>query len=323
MISILPDALSSALSTEFAGFTSSEIREAAGRLSEAYRGNARIHATLSSIERAAYLAVRFPSTFAAANLVWQEIAELSSTADLTTVLDAGSGPGTASLAAHLVVPKSVRFTRLERDAGWRDVAARLAAACALEGKFQQGTISREMTVEPHDGVVACYALGELPLNERTASIATLWSLARKMLVVIEPGTPDGFENILRVRQHILSSGGYAAAPCTHDAACPMSRADWCHRPVRVARSNMHREAKRAGLSYEDEKFTYIVASRSPPRRRAPARIVRKPIRNAGHLHLDGCEAGGIKRRTISRSDGPLYRLARDASWGDLWPPQDD
>jgi ribosomal protein RSM22 (predicted rRNA methylase) len=103
----------------------------------------------------------------------------------------------------------------------------------------------------------------------------------------------------------------------------MSRADWCHRPVRVARSAAHREAKRADLSYEDEKFAYIVLTREAPRRRAPARIVRKPIRNAGHLHLDGCESGGIKRRTISRSDGPLYRAARDASWGDLWPPQDD
>jgi ribosomal protein RSM22 (predicted rRNA methylase) len=180
-----------------------------------------------------------------------------------------------------------------------------------------------MSVEPHDGVIACYALGELPQQERTAAIAALWSLAKKVFVVIEPGTPDGFENILRVRQHILASGGHAAAPCTHDAACPMNRADWCHRPVRVARSATHRAAKGAELSYEDEKFAYIVATRSAPLRRAPARIVRKPIRNAGHLHLDGCEADGIKRRTISRSDGKLYRTARDASWGDLWPPQDD
>lgn len=323
MISILPDTLAAALEAEFSGFSSSELRDAAAQLSQAYRGNARIRATLSGIERAAYLAVRFPSTFAAANLVWQEIAELSPPADFATILDAGSGPGTASLAAHHVVSQGVKFTRLERDAGWRDVAERLATACKLEGKFLTATISREMTVEPHDGVIACYALGELPQQDRTAAIAALWSLAKKVLVVIEPGTPDGFENILRVRQHILASGGHAAAPCTHDAACPMSRADWCHRPVRLARSTMHREAKGAELSYEDEKFAYIVATRSPSRRLAPARIVRKPIRNQGHLHLDGCEEGGIKRRTISRSDGPLYRAARDAAWGDLWPPQDD
>jgi ribosomal protein RSM22 (predicted rRNA methylase) len=323
MISSLPGTLAMTLSAEISRFSTADLRHAAERMSEAYRGKAPIRKALSDIERAAYLAVRFPSTFAVAHHVWQEIAQLIPAISVASVLDAGSGPGTASLAGHIVMDAKTKFTRLERDDGWRALSGRLAEGAGIAGDFLQGAISRDMTLPVYDAVLACYALGELPLAERNASIPALWSLAGKMLVVIEPGTPDGFETIERVRRHALASGGHAAAPCAHDAPCPMSRADWCHRPVRVARSAVHREVKGADLSYEDEKFAYVVMTREPPERRAPARIVRKPIINKGHLHLDGCEAGAIKRRTISRSDGPLYRAARDASWGDLWPPQDE
>jgi ribosomal protein RSM22 (predicted rRNA methylase) len=322
MIARLPDALSAAISEEISRFPSPEIRQAAERLSLAYRGNARIRAALSPVDRAAYLAVRFPSTFAAANLVWQEIADLIPQAPLASILDVGAGPGTATLAAHAAAGE-FKFTQLERDAGWQGIAAKLASAAGLDGRFVTGAMSRDLAAAPHDAVVACYALGELPPHERTGAVAALWALAKTMLIVVEPGTPDGFETVLGVRRQILADGGHAAAPCTHDAVCPMSRSDWCHRPVRVARTAAHREAKGADLSYEDEKFAYVVMTRQTPQRRAAARIVRKPIVGKGHLHLDGCEAGGIKRRTISRSDGALYRAARDAQWGDLWPPQDD
>ena len=319
----LPPALAAALNREFSRFSSSEIRDAAEQLSLAYRGHARIRASLTSVERAAYLAVRFPSTFAAANLVWKETGQTLPLDGIATVLDVGSGPGTAALAAQPYLGAATHFTRFERDIGWRDVAGRLAAACALEGSFRQGSVAREIDIEPHDAVVACYALGELPTAERDASIAALWSLAKRVLVVIEPGTPKGFETIQNVRTHALRACGHAAAPCTHDANCPMTTADWCHRPVRVARSAAHRAAKRADLGYEDEKLAYVVMSRTPPLRSAASRIVRKPIRNKGHVHLDVCETKGMTRQTIARSDGATYRQARDAEWGGVWPPHDD
>lgn len=323
MMATLPPALSNALEAEFAGFSPTQIHQAAERLSLAYRGRAGIRPALTPIDRAAYLAVRFPSTFAVANLVWQEASRAIPLNGVRTVLDVGSGPGTASLAAASLVDVATAFMRFERDAGWREVADRLARACGINGRFHHGAIAREMSLGPHDVVIASYALGELPSDERDAAVAALWSLAANTLIVIEPGTPKGFEIVRRAREQCLGSGGHAAAPCTHDARCPMSMEDWCHRPIRVARASFHREAKRAELSYEDEKFAYVVMARQQPVRRAPARVVRKPIRNSGHVHLDVCEERGLKRQTIARSDGAVYRNARDASWGDLWPPHDD
>ncbi len=280
----------------------------------------KIHPALSPVERAAYLAVRFPSTFAVASRVWRELSVAIPAMEIRSLLDAGAGPGTASLAARQHVGPNIVATQLERDQGWRADAERLAHAAALHATFRQGSLAA--IGDRHDVVVACYALGELHRDELDAGVDALWSAATKAFVVIEPGTPQGFDVTRRVRERLLSVGAHAAAPCTHDATCPMSTADWCHSSVRVQRSAVHRAAKEAALGYEDEKLAYVIMAREPPPRRTSGRIVRRPIRAKGHVHLDVCEEEGLRRETIARSND-AYRRARHAVWGGPWPSYDD
>lgn len=317
MIATLPQALSQAIEAEVAEHDAAAIRTAAAALSEAYRGKRAIARTLSPVERAAYLAVRFPSTFASAAAVWGELATVCDLASVRTVLDAGAGPGTASLAAYSVLPRAT-FSLFERDSGWRQTAARLTTALGVESTFRTGALPG--AIAPHDIVVSAYALNELPESERAKAIAALWPAARVALIVLEPGTPKGFAVCDMARTQTLAAGAHAAAPCTHNDRCPMTTADWCHRPVRLARSAIHRSAKLSALAHEDEKFSYVILTRDPPRRVAQARIVRKPMRNAGHVHLDLCNANGLQRTTVGRSDKANYRDARDAEWGSVWPP---
>lgn len=317
MIATLPEALQEAVEAELQLHDPSAIRTAADALSLSYRGYKGIARTLSPIDRAAYLAVRFPSTFASASVVWEKLAQTLDTATVRSVLDAGAGPGTASLAAAGVL-NGAQFDLFERDSGWRQTAERLARATQIKATFHTAALPGTLT--PHDVVIAAYALNELPDTEWETTLAALWGATRMALIVLEPGTPKGFAVVEAAREQTLRAGGHAAAPCTHDDHCPMSTADWCHQPVRVARTAFHRAAKLGTLPFEDEKFSYVVLTRDPPRRLAPARIVRKPIRNAGHVHLDLCAAGALQRVTIARSNKGLYRDARDANWGDTWPP---
>ncbi|NOT40556.1 MAG: hypothetical protein HOP13_08695 [Alphaproteobacteria bacterium] len=317
MIATLPEALATAVEAEVAEHDPAAIRTAAAALSEAYRGQSTIACTLSPVERAAYLAVRFPSTFASAAAVWSELANVCDLSHVRTALDVGAGPGTASLAAYSVLPNAT-FSLFERDSGWRQTAAKLATALEIESTFRVGALPGALT--PHDIVVSAYALNELAEPERAKAIAALWPAARVALIVLEPGTPKGFAVCEMARTQALAAGAHAAAPCTHNDRCPMTTDDWCHRPVRVARSAIHRAAKLGSLAHEDEKFSYIVLTRDPPRRTAPARIVRKPIRNTGHVHIDLCNAGGLQRTTVTRRDKANYRGARDAEWGGVWPP---
>jgi ribosomal protein RSM22 (predicted rRNA methylase) len=135
------------------------------------------------------------------------------------------------------------------------------------------------------------------------------------LVVVEPGTPEGFRRILDARSRLLEAGATTVAPCPHDAPCPLPADDWCHFAVRLARTSAHRRAKDAQLAHEDEKLSYTIVAREPGPR-AVARILRHPQIRSGHVRLKLSTPSGIEEAVISKRDGELYRRARRASWGE-------
>ena len=318
----LPNALSQAIAAEGERLPAQDLVQAAQRLSSAYRREtAGLPVRLNEAERVAYVAMRLPATYAAVCAALDEMARVVDVTEFDSCLDAGSGPGTASLAARERLASLSIFKQIERDGGWSSIAARLSGAMGFQASRGNGDIVSVIEQSrTYDLVLAAYVLNELPRANLDGAIRALWSATASALVVVEPGTPHGFEVVGRVRTLCLESGGFAAAPCTHNAACPMTPSDWCHRAVRVERSPLHRKLKDAALGFEDEKFSYVVITRRAPTRLAPSRIVRRPIRAGGHVHLDLCSENGLTRSTITRADRSPYKAARDADWGDLWPP---
>ncbi|MEU0038997.1 small ribosomal subunit Rsm22 family protein, partial [Streptomyces sp. NPDC006333] len=143
------------------------------------------------------------------------------------------------------------------------------------------------------------------------------------------GQGGGLRQLDTVREHGHPLGRYdagfrVAAPCPHSAACPIVPGeDWCHFSARVSRSSLHRQVKGGSLAYEDEKFSYVAATRLPADP-APSRVVRKPQIRKGQVLLDLCGPDeSLHRETVTKRHGPLYRAARDADWGDAWPPPAD
>ena len=166
-----------------------------------------------------------------------------------------------------------------------------------------------------DLVVAAYVLGELGRELEPPALERWWSATKVELVIIEPGTPAGFERLRAARSLLVSWGAHVSAPCPHDDACPMDGSDWCHFAVRLDRSPLHRDLKGARLGYEDEKYSYLAVSPGGSSR-ATSRLVRSPRPHKGHVRLIVCESGGLHERVMSRRDGVLYRRARAAHWGD-------
>ena len=88
--------------------------------------------------------------------------------------------------------------------------------------------------------------------------------------------------------------------------------------VRLDRSALHRRVKGGRLGHEDEKFSYVVATRDPLPS-AAARVLRLPVTRKGLVQLEVCDAAGSAQRVVvTRRDPIAYRAARDASWGDSW-----
>jgi len=94
------------------------------------------------------------------------------------------------------------------------------------------------------------------------------------------------------------------------------------------------------LSYEDEKFSYLVtappgagagdpgalvADAAGPAAVGPGeggwgRVIRRPAQRKGLVSLRLCNPDGTAAdRIVTKRTPDLYRLARDTSWGDSFP----
>jgi ribosomal protein RSM22 (predicted rRNA methylase) len=271
---------------------------------------------------AAYAAYRMPATFEAVRSALEAFADAVPDWTPGSHVDVGGGTGAATWAVGATWPGRRPVTVLDWSEPALAVGRELAASNpALEqARWQRARIGSALTLEPTDLITVSYVLNELPAADRTALVDAA-AAAAQAVVIVEPGTPDGYGRIIEARDRLIAAGFRVAAPCPHSAACPIVPGeDWCHFSARVSRSSLHRQVKGGSLPYEDEKFGYVAAARFPVDP-APSRVVRRPQIRKGQVLLDLCEAEErLTRTTVSKRHGDLYKAARDADWGDAWPP---
>ncbi len=268
-------------------------------------------------EALAYAASRMSATTAAAHAALSAAVEASGCMP-ATLLDCGAGTGAASWAADALIDLEA-ITCLEREEAMRSVGARLmqSAGGALAGAQWTTWDLTDKTPLPRAGlVVEGYMLGELAQPMRLQAARRLWDAAGEMLVLIEPGTPQGFANLLAVREYLCALGAFVAAPCPAGAGkCPIREGDWCHFTVRVQRTKLHKLLKGGEAPYEDEKFAYLALTREAPKNACAARVLRHPQIEPGRIALELCDGGKKARRIVTKKD-PLWKRVRKIGAGD-------
>ncbi len=319
----LPQELAVAIQREVEQADQRDLLRASEELTRRYKSaNFGAAAIKSDLDRAAYLLVRMPATYAAVQSVFAELQRLAPQDVVTGLLDLGAGPGTALFAAAQVFPTLHHALLIELSHAWLAQGPRLAAQMSHSVFARTQWLQRDLRVAydlpPHDLVVMAYSLGEMPDPTAHSLLYRAWNCASKFMVVIEPGTPRGFATVHAARSALIANGAHILAPCPHDLACPMAGTrDWCHFTQRVERTSQHRRFKSGTLGYEDEKFSYVIAAKTSVRP-AAARIVRHPKKLGGHVQLMLCARNGIEVQTITRSAREAYKRARQAEWGDAW-----
>ena len=316
----LPPLLRRAVDRALSGAALTDLAAAAADLSKRYREERRdgkAHVA-SDRDALAYLAVRLPATYAAVRASFAAVAEARPDFVPKTALDVGAGPGTALWAAVECWPALADALLVEPNPVFRALGEQLAAEMQqphATWRTSDATVD-EIDGEPRDLVTLAYVLNELEPDDRHRLVERLWPLTADTLVIIEPGTPAGWQRILAARRHLIESGGHVIAPCPHAKECPLQPPDWCHFARRVARSRLHRQAKGADVPWEDEKFSYVAVSRKP----APAigaRVIARPRKASGRVTLKLCRPdGSAGDRLFSRRDGELFKRASHSDWGD-------
>lgn len=326
----LPEDLARALDDALEGVPASRLAPIVERLIDDYRGGGAATSPprqapilRTDADAAAYAAYRMPATYTAVHDGLARAADVVGSLAPRTLLDVGGGTGAAVWASARLWPTLESATVLEGSEPVIALGRRLAAgagdAVVRTARWERALLDGGSTLPVADLVTVCYLLGELPEPVRGTLVD---EAARRAgtVAVVEPGTPAGYRRVLAARERLVAAGMSVAAPCPHDAACPITGDDWCHFAARVDRTARHRGLKGGTLGHEDEKFAYVVATRGQPAH-AGNRVVRHPAHRKGLVTLRLCTGDGtLVDRPVPRSRKDLFRAARDAGWGDAWPP---
>ena len=269
----------------------------------------------------AYLAQIFPATYAQ---LYGAMAATQAQApgwSPQTLLDLGSGPGTALWAAVEHWPALTHFEAWERETAFIQLGKKLASASAhaevQNCVWQKIDFRQQLPPENRvfDLVVIGHVLNELRAGAQQRLVRYAWEHCAGVLLLVEPGTSAAFPAIKTAREQLLQSGARTLAPCPHEQPCPLID-DWCHFPQRLQRPPFQRRAKGAISQWEDCKFSYAALARFAPAHVPWARLIRAPEVTKVYAEAWFCTAEGIVRHREEKRNREAFKHVKKLLWGE-------
>ena len=273
----------------------------------------------NELDAKVYSIIRYPATFKAFSDSLEYSLAYLDDIDISSALDVGAGSAAASLASIYQLDHLNSIDLLEKEQAMIDIGEYLLSRVDTKGvdiKYHKVDITKDdFSIYQRDLLFSSYVLNELDKSEVIKVIDKMWNLTNKILLVVEPGTPKGYEIIRLVREYLISKGGYILSPCPHMDKCPIISSDWCHFSTRVSRSKLHKLLKGGDVPYEDEKYCYIAFSKKECRR-CSNRILRHPQIASGFITLEVCSKDGLNTIKVTKKDKELFKAARKGKLGD-------
>ncbi|MFA4974528.1 MAG: small ribosomal subunit Rsm22 family protein, partial [bacterium] len=245
------------------------------------------------------------------------LGQIDTPGDDISVLDIGSGPGTASIAA------SVFFSMKQPDARIR-IAAIDRIRPALEKAHElfkkiapphhsfesatlditKQTLQKVLAKQRFDVIIAANVLNELS-EDQAFKIST--ELARDFLkengsfIIIDPALRETARPLMKLRDSLVDGGvARVTAPCLHQKQCPMLAAnerDWCHFYINWEPPEFLIELDRlSGMDHTHLKMSYLIFKpanhESPVMSHGLWRVVSSPLVSKGKRELVLCGKSG-------------------------------
>ncbi|MGL5784297.1 MAG: small ribosomal subunit Rsm22 family protein [Alphaproteobacteria bacterium] len=322
---ILPPSLAALIASTLASVSPAQLQGWGKKLSSTYRNET---FSLNPEQCFAYLTVRLPATYAVLRTVLKKLKLFKGEDDpFKTLLDVGTGPGTALWAYQETFQGLEIFTGIDQSATFLRHAKKLlepfSSHCVVTLEQRNFLKKGSAPLVPHELVILSYILNELSLEAAKSALTEAWRLSTSTLVLVEPGTSKSFKKFLEWREHLIHLGAFIWAPCPHLKACPLAPhpTDWCHVHVRLPRSRRHQSIKQGTLAWEDESYLYLIASKTPCPQTGWSRVLHTPQKNPAHLRLSLCQPDGTydEQTLTKKKDVSRYQQARKVKWGDCWP----
>jgi ribosomal protein RSM22 (predicted rRNA methylase) len=277
-----------------------------------------------SLQALGYAALILPATYAQLRGAMAATAARIPTWSPRTMLDLGSGPGTALWAAAAQWPSVEQMVAYEREpaliALGRELARRSETPALCQAQWQRMNLADlpPAPAQRYDLVVLGHVLNELAPELQRAVVAQAWAVTAGVLLIVEPGTSAAFPHVRAARDGLLQIGAHTIAPCAHDHPCPLQN-EWCHFPQRLKRPAFQRRARGALGEWEDTKFAYAALARFAPAAPIWGRVIIEPTANKAYAEALVSAQNGVTWQRALKRHKDAYRVIKDLPWGAALP----
>ena len=257
-----------------------------------------------------YAISRMPATYAVVYTVLSQLAEQNLISDIETVLDVGSGTGAGYFAVK-ELDDSVNVSLFERDENMIESFRKLTDGEVAVKRFD---LISDKIEETFDLVMTSYVLSEMKEQDRLNSVFKMLDATNKYLLIIDTGTPRVYENMMTIKREVVKKGYYIAAPCMTDK-CALKN-DYCQFFARVERSSLMKQAKSGELSYEDEKYFYLLIVKDEVQKDGE-RVIRRPVIKPNNIELLLCSKDGVLKKNFTKSNKEMFKKAKKSKINDI------
>ncbi len=241
------------------------------------------------------------------------LGQIDTLGDDITVLDIGSGPGTASIAVSAFFSMSlpnarVRIAAVERTKAALEQAHELFRKIAPHHhSFESATL--DITKQPlgkalarqrFDIIIAANVLNELPEDQAlkiSAELARDFLKGNGSFIIVDPALRETARLLMKLRDSLVNEGAArVTAPCLHQKQCPMLAAnerDWCHFYIDWEPPEFLTELDRlSGMDHTHLKMSYMILRKVKVENGKLWRVVSSPLVSKGKRELVLCGKSG-------------------------------
>ena len=244
--------------------------------------------------------------------------------NIESVVDFGGGPGTLlfALSKFKTINKYTNIERSDSFIGIMNALVEKYLSSSVPHTDVDSVSCNYLRLEPQDIPTSDLCVFSYTFCECDNFLDSLSGLVENsnMVLIIEPGTPSGFNNIIQARDKLIEKGFSTIAPCTvASGICPLrdSDSDWCHFVERIDRSRIQRHLKNGVLGYEYEKYSYLLMSKYPSHSDGK-RIISRPNCTKHNISFDICSENNSHIVITKKENKSEFKIVKKSIRGDLY-----
>jgi ribosomal protein RSM22 (predicted rRNA methylase) len=256
-----------------------------------------------------YAISRMPATYSVVYTLLNNLIEQGIIDGIESVFDVGSGTGAGYFATKEIFPDA-EISLFERDSNMIQTFKKLDE----DKDVVRFDFIKDEFEEKADLVMTSYVLSEMNEEGRMSSVKKMINASNRYVLLIDTGTPRTHENFMKIKRMVPECGRNVIAPCMTEK-CGLKN-DYCQFYARVERSSLQKMAKEASLSYEDEKYFYLLLAKDDVKIKQ-SRVIRRPIIKTNVTELKVCDSSGVREVLVTKKNKEIYKKSKKTKINEL------